>query len=99
MGGWTGGTLVSVVVAWWRVTVGFWHPDGVHLWTITAVCLWTRACSPLNFLLVPDSLQHPALSLQVVLLQRQLGGALAELQANRERLAEVEAIQVGCRGW
>ena len=35
--------------------------------------------------------------LQVVLLQRQLGEALAELQANRERLAEVEAIQVGFR--
>lgn len=40
---------------------------------------------------------------QVVLLQRQLGEALAELQANRERLAEVQAIQVcvcgggGCR--
>lgn len=31
---------------------------------------------------------------QVVLLQRQLGEALAELQTNRERLAEVQAIQV-----
>jgi hypothetical protein len=35
---------------------------------------------------------------QVVLLQRQLGEALAELQANRERLAEVHAIQVGVGG-
>ena len=35
--------------------------------------------------------------LQVVLLQRQLGEALAELQANRDRLAEVEAIQVRFR--
>jgi hypothetical protein len=31
----------------------------------------------------------------VVLLQRQLGVALPELQANRERLAEVHAKQVG----
>lgn len=35
------------------------------------------------------------LPFQVVLLQRQLGEAMAELQSNRERLAEVQAMQVG----
>jgi hypothetical protein len=32
---------------------------------------------------------------QVLLLQRQLGEALAELQISRERLAEAQAVQVG----
>lgn len=36
---------------------------------------------------------------QVLLLQRQLGEALAELQISRERLAEAQAVQVGGAVW
>lgn len=36
---------------------------------------------------------------QVLLLQRQLGEALAELQISRERLAEAQAVQVGIAVW
>lgn len=37
--------------------------------------------------------------MQVLLLQRQLGEALAELQISREHLAEAKAVQVGVAVW
>jgi hypothetical protein len=50
----------------------------------------------IHSLLLPPLITHKHTSShQVVLLQRQLGEALAELQISRERLADMQAIQVG----